>query len=191
LLLVIKKYSDILRRLWDAIRRKRPEKWRTSSWFLQHDNAPAHRSVLVKNFLARNNVTTLDHPPFSPAVSTAGFYLLHRLKSSFKRRRFCDATDIIQNASEKAITKWLPGMFSTPVQLLAELYSCTNGLFLRKYSLNVCILSFFFYLSVINCFREHFEVTTHFSRLQIQPGQLNCQHTQCMAIGQLVRRASP
>ena len=79
-------------------------------------------------------------------------------------------------------------MFSTPVQLLAEVYSCTKGLFLRKYSLNVCIL---FYLSEINCFREHYEVTTHLFRLQIQPEQLNCQHTQCMAIGQLVRRASP
>ena len=55
-------YIDILRRLRDAVRRKRPEKWRTSSWFLLHDNAPAHRSVLVKDFLAKNSVTTSQHP---------------------------------------------------------------------------------------------------------------------------------
>ena len=47
------------RRLRDAARRKRSEKLRTNSWFLLHDNAPAHRSVLIKDFPAKNNVTTL------------------------------------------------------------------------------------------------------------------------------------
>ena len=55
-------YIDILRRLRDAVRRKRPAYWITNSWFLLHDNAPTHRSVLVKDFLAKNNVTTLEHP---------------------------------------------------------------------------------------------------------------------------------
>ena len=55
-------YTDILRCLGEAVRRKRPEKWRTSSWFLPHDNVAAHRSVLVTDFLAKNNVTTLEHP---------------------------------------------------------------------------------------------------------------------------------
>ena len=59
-------YVDILRRLGDAVRKKRPEKWRTNSWFLLHDNAPAHRSVLVKHFLGNNNATSLDHPLYSP-----------------------------------------------------------------------------------------------------------------------------
>ena len=53
-------YIDILRCIKNTVRRKRPEKWRTNSWFLLHDNAPAHRSVLVKGLLANNNVTTLD-----------------------------------------------------------------------------------------------------------------------------------
>jgi len=55
-------YIDIFYRLRDGVRRKYPTKWRTNSSFLLHDNAPAHRSVLVKNFLAKN-VTTLEHPP--------------------------------------------------------------------------------------------------------------------------------
>jgi len=41
-------YIDILRRLRVAVKMKRLEKWRTNCWFLLHDNAPAHRSVLVK-----------------------------------------------------------------------------------------------------------------------------------------------
>jgi histone-lysine N-methyltransferase SETMAR len=86
-------YVDMLRRLWDAIRRKRPEKRRTSSRFLLHDNAPAHRSV-GQDFLAKNNVTTLEHPPCSPNLAAEDFYLFPRLISALKGRRFCDATDI-------------------------------------------------------------------------------------------------
>jgi hypothetical protein len=55
-------YTDILRRLRDAVRTKRHKKRRTDRWFLLHDNAPAHRSVLVKDFLTSNNETNLKHP---------------------------------------------------------------------------------------------------------------------------------
>ena len=58
-------YNDILRRLSGAVRRKRPLKWRTNR-FLLHDNAPAHRSVLVKDFLAKRNVTTQELLSTSP-----------------------------------------------------------------------------------------------------------------------------
>jgi transposase len=64
-------YIDFLRPLMDAARRKRPEKWRTNCWFLLHDNALAHRSVLVKDFLSKNNVRTLEYPPYSPDLAPA------------------------------------------------------------------------------------------------------------------------
>ena len=68
-----------------------PEKWRTNSWFLFHENAPAHRPFLAKNFLAKINVTTLP----------IDFHRFSRLKSTFMGRRFCDATDVIKNATEE------------------------------------------------------------------------------------------
>ena len=92
---------DILGRLRDAVRRKRTKKWTSSSRSLLHDNAPAHRSVLVKDFLAKNNVATLEHPPYSADLASAEFYLFSLLKSALKGLRFCDATDIIQNAMEE------------------------------------------------------------------------------------------
>jgi hypothetical protein len=49
----------------DAVRRKCPKKWRTNSWFLLPNNAPEHRSVLVKDFSSTNNVTTVQHLPYS------------------------------------------------------------------------------------------------------------------------------
>jgi len=94
-------HIDILRRIRDGDRTKRPEKWRTNSWFFLHDNAPAHRSLLVKDLLAKNSVTTLEHPPYCPDLSPVDFYLCRRLKSELKGRRFCDVTDIIKNATDE------------------------------------------------------------------------------------------
>jgi hypothetical protein len=94
-------YSDNLRRLRRAVKRKLLEIWRANSRFLLHDNAPAHRSVLVKDLLARNNVTRLEHPTYSRELSAADFCLFPRMTSALKGRRFCDDTDIIKNATEE------------------------------------------------------------------------------------------
>jgi len=77
-------YIDILRRLRDAVRRKHSKKLRTNSWFLLHDNAPAHRSVLVMDYLAKNYVTALEHTPYSNDLLPVDFYLFPRLISAMK-----------------------------------------------------------------------------------------------------------
>lgn len=41
-------YYDVLRRLKETIRRKRPDLWK--NWLLHHDNAPAHTSLKQQNF---------------------------------------------------------------------------------------------------------------------------------------------
>ena len=67
---------DTFRRFRDVVRMKSPEKRRNNSWFLLQENAPAHRSVLVKDCIATNNVTTLEHPLFSPDLAAADSCLL-------------------------------------------------------------------------------------------------------------------
>jgi hypothetical protein len=93
-------YIYVLRRPRDAVRRKRPEKWRTNRWFILHYNAPAQRSVLVKDFLAKNSVTTLEHLPNSPDLVVADIYLLPPLKSALKVGCL-DAADFNKNAIEE------------------------------------------------------------------------------------------
>ena len=78
--------------------RNAPRNGEPPGGFLLHGNAPAYRSALVKDFLAKNNVTTLEQPLL---LSPADFYLFARLKSALKGQRFCDATDIIKNATEE------------------------------------------------------------------------------------------
>ena len=131
--------------------------WRTNSWGgggLFHANAPAHRPVLIEDFSAKNNVTTLQHPPI--LLAAADFYLFPRLKTVLNGRRFWDATDIIKIRweTEKTFTKWLPGMFPILLTLLADLYSCTKGLFWGKCSLNDRTIMYF---SEIKWFRVDFE----------------------------------
>jgi transposase len=69
--------------------------------FTLHDNASAHRSDLVKDFLAKNHVTTLNLLPYYPGLAAAEFYLLPRLKSALKGRPFCDPTDIIKFGTDE------------------------------------------------------------------------------------------
>lgn len=38
-------------------------------WYLQQDNAPAHRAIVTQNFLAENNVQVLDWPALSPDLN--------------------------------------------------------------------------------------------------------------------------
>jgi hypothetical protein len=86
-------HIDILPRLRDAVRKKRPKNWKTKLWFLLHDNAPTHRSDLFKDFLAKDNVTTKEN--LAPTV----FYLFPVFQSALNGRSFYDATDIIKNAT--------------------------------------------------------------------------------------------
>ena len=43
---------------------------------------------------------TLENPPYLSDLAAADFYLFARLKSALKGRRFCDATDVIKNATK-------------------------------------------------------------------------------------------
>ena len=67
-------YCEVLRRLRENVRNKRPEMWKNGELLLHHDNVPVHTSLDVREFPAKNNMTTLPHPASSPdrppAIST-------------------------------------------------------------------------------------------------------------------------
>jgi hypothetical protein len=46
-------YLEILTRLREVVRRRRPELW-PETWILHHDNAPVHDALVVQEFLAKN-----------------------------------------------------------------------------------------------------------------------------------------
>ena len=65
---------EVLRRLREPVRRKRPEKWRDGDWILHHDNAPTHTSHLVQQFLAKHGTSQLQQPPYSPDLAPCDFF---------------------------------------------------------------------------------------------------------------------
>ena len=73
-------YLEVMRRLREAIRRKLPDLWRNNSWLLHHDNAPAHTSLLVRDFLAKNNTVIMPQSPYSPDLAPCDFFLFRKLK---------------------------------------------------------------------------------------------------------------
>ena len=70
---------DVLRRLRENVRHKRPQKWQNQNLIIHHDNAPARRSFKVSQFLAKNNMTVIPHPPYSPDLATCDFFLFPNL----------------------------------------------------------------------------------------------------------------
>jgi transposase len=83
-----------MKRLTDAARRKRAELYRDRSLILHHDNAPAQSSLRVSQFLAGKGISATDHPPYSPGLAPADFWLFQKLKSVLKETRFSDVEDI-------------------------------------------------------------------------------------------------
>jgi transposase len=56
---------------------------------------------LIKEFLAKSNVTKLEYPPYSPDLAAADFYLFSQMKLALNGRRLCGTADIVINAKEE------------------------------------------------------------------------------------------
>ena len=58
-------YLEVLKRLREKVRQKRPKLFANNSWILHHDNAPAHTALSVREFLASEQITVLEHCLFT------------------------------------------------------------------------------------------------------------------------------
>lgn len=103
-------YCEVLKRLRESIRRKRPDKWLSNDWFLHHDNAPSHTALVVRQFLASKNITVIPHPPYSPDLAPCDYFLFPKLKSRMKGRRF-DTVEEIQAEAQEVLNALTPGDF--------------------------------------------------------------------------------
>ena len=110
-------YLNVLKHLREAVRRKRPEAWTNNTWMLHHDNAPAHASLLIREFLTKHEMTVVPQAPYSPDLAPADFFLFLKLKSSLKGRQFWmveeieenslwDLRAILQNTFQDMFQKW-------------------------------------------------------------------------------------
>jgi hypothetical protein len=76
-------YLEVLTRLQESVRRKRPE-IEPDKWILHHDNAPAHDALRFCEFLAKKSITRMDHSHYSPDLAPCDFLLFPKLKDALK-----------------------------------------------------------------------------------------------------------
>ena len=82
---------------------------------LLHDNAPAHKSAMVQEYLKESGLNVLDHPPYSPDLSPCNIWLFPRLKEMLVGHCFeshcgiCSAVyECLQHIpKEAAFLKWV------------------------------------------------------------------------------------
>ncbi|UYV63689.1 hypothetical protein LAZ67_2005309 [Cordylochernes scorpioides] len=95
-------YLGIMRRLREAGRLKRPERWQNNDWILHVDNARSHTAHVVLQFLAKHSTIHIPHPPYSPDLAPNDFFLYSILKMKLKGRKF-DNVDMIQAESKATL----------------------------------------------------------------------------------------
>ena len=100
-------YSNVLRRLRDAIWWKQPQLWATGDWQLHQDNEPTQGSHLVQSFLVKHQITQVTQP-----LSSEDFWLFPKLVSPLRRKRFQTADEIQENMTGQLMvtgrTMWGP-----------------------------------------------------------------------------------
>ena len=98
-------YLEVLGRLREKVRRKRPEIFANNSWILHQDNTPAYMALSLREFLATKQITVLEDLASSPDLAPSYFFLFPMIKEILKGSHFDDIDDIRNNttAALKAI----------------------------------------------------------------------------------------
>jgi len=112
-------YKGVMKWILNRIRRVRPGMCECGDWFLLHDNAPSHNATIVKQCLAQRNVTVLDHPPYSPDLAPAHYFLFPKVKFHLKGRPFDSISDI-QKAATNTLNTTAKDEFYKGIQKLYE-----------------------------------------------------------------------
>ena len=66
---------------------------------MHHDNAPAHKALSVREFLASKQITALVHPAYSPDLAPNDFFPFPKIKEILKGRHFDDIDGIRSNTT--------------------------------------------------------------------------------------------
>jgi histone-lysine N-methyltransferase SETMAR len=86
-------YCEVLLKLWDAIRIKRPSQLAVGV-LLHHDNARPHTTQATHERIQELQWALLEHPSYSPDLASSDFHLFGPLKNYLGGRRFADVEEV-------------------------------------------------------------------------------------------------
>jgi hypothetical protein len=119
-------YMEILKRLREDVRRKKPELW-PNVCILHHDNAVAHKTLSVKQCLAQK----IDYRNGTSDLAASDFWLFPKIDSALKdedfrtlktskKKKKCD------DGTESYFIAGVPKMFLTVAASLGKVHSCSR-----------------------------------------------------------------
>jgi hypothetical protein len=68
-------YKEVIKKLITRVHRVSPEFRENGSWYPLRNNAPAHSSGVVSEFLANRGIPVLSDPPYSPDLLQLTFFI--------------------------------------------------------------------------------------------------------------------
>jgi hypothetical protein len=119
-------YLEVLKRLRENVRKKKPQLWRNNSGFLYHDNGPAYASLEIPDILANTNTTVLPQPPCSPDLTFSYFPNWNPLCKDDYFRRFKRWRKIRRRNYERS-RQSLPGLFPEVAAVLGAVHECRRN----------------------------------------------------------------
>ncbi len=87
-------YRQVLARLREQIRKKRPQLWNDHSVVIHHDNAKPHTAHGTVARMMETDLDTLDHPPYSPDMAPCDFFLFPHLKKHLRGHHFNNIQEV-------------------------------------------------------------------------------------------------
>ena len=78
---------------------KRQSLCEAKAWALHYDNAPAHTTLSICQFLAETNIATLENLPYSPDLAPCDFFVFPKIKLVLKGTHFSDIDSIKKGAT--------------------------------------------------------------------------------------------
>jgi hypothetical protein len=94
-------YKEVIKRLSARVHCVKPEFQESGSWYLLHDNASAHFSGIFFEFLVKQGIPVLSHPPCSPNLVSADLFLFSELKNVMEGMRFKAVSSIQQTVTRE------------------------------------------------------------------------------------------
>lgn len=77
-------YVETLKWLRERVPGKRPDLWTANNWIAHFGNTGPHRAFVVRDFLSKNKMTTIEQPLYSPVLSPCEFFLFDKIKDALR-----------------------------------------------------------------------------------------------------------
>ncbi len=116
-------YHEVLCRLKERIRRKRPGLWERDEegnrmFWLHHDNATPHTNVRNLALIGESGINLVPHPPYSPDLAPCDFALFPHLKKQLRGVRFANIAEV-QNRVRLILRQTEPEVFYNALRGMA------------------------------------------------------------------------